>query len=51
MKKTYLIIFLFFFSLANADKVEVEVIYRNAGNISPNETYRLTKEKEKLKAI
>ena len=51
MKKTYLIIFLFFFSLAYADKVEVEGIYRNAGNISPNETCRLAKEKAKLKAL
>ena len=36
---------------SNADKVEVEGIYRNAGNISPNETCRLAKEKAKLKAL
>ena len=51
MKKTFLIIFLFFFSFAYADKVEVEGIYRNAGDISPNETCRLAKERAKLKAL
>ena len=51
MKKIYLIIFLFFFSFANADKVEVEGVYRNAGDISPNETCRLAKERAKLKAL
>ena len=51
MKKIYLIIFLFFFSFAKADKVEVEGVYRNAGDISPNETCRLAKERAKLKAL
>ena len=51
MKKIYLIIFLFFFSFAKADKVEVEGVYRNDGDISPNETCRLAKERAKLKAL
>ena len=41
MKKIYLIFYLF--SIASAEKVEVEGIYRNTGDIAPNETCRLAK--------
>ena len=51
MKKIYLIFFLFIFSIASAEKVEVEGIYRNTGDIAPNETCRLAKERAKLKAL
>ena len=51
MKKIYLIFFLFIFSIASAEKVEVEGVYRNTGDIAPNETCRLAKERAKLKAL
>ena len=51
MKKIFLIFFLFIFSIASAEKVEVEGIYRNTGDIAPNETCRLAKERAKLKAL
>ena len=51
MKKVYLILLLFIFSFANAEMVEVEGVYRNTGDIAPNETCRLAKERAKLKAL
>ena len=36
MKKVYLILLLFIFSFAN-EMVEVEGVYRNTGDIAPNE--------------
>ena len=51
MKIIYIILILFINSFAYAEKVEVEGVYRNTGDIAPNETCRLAKERAKLKAL
>jgi len=51
MKIIYIILILFINSFAFAEKVEVEGVYRNTGDIAPNETCRLAKERAKLKAL
>ena len=49
MKLIYITLIILISSLAYAEKVEVEGVYRNTGDIAPNETCRLAKERAKLK--